>query len=169
MKALFQKKLNQKMETINPKALIEKDGQVGVLQQPSGGGAISFKGVEGIEVPKDSKSEKAAIDLAKAMTEKEMKELKHILTLFAKPGKQLFDPETLEITNEGKSALDAALDLINKEKDGKPLSRSESEKLPHAKTAWKIYGASVGRINASYGEPDNPSAGQPIDWRQYDR
>jgi hypothetical protein len=144
--------------------LIEKDGQVGVLQQPSGGGAISFEGVEGIEVPKDSKSSKAAIDVAKAMTDNEMKSLKAVLTPFAKPGKELFDFATGELTNDGKSAIDGALDLINKQKEGKALTATEQKKVRHAYRAWEIYSQISDRVSAPYygAEGDNESS-----WRAW--
>lgn len=168
MKAIFAKKLNNKPQAINPDYLVQKGDEVGVLQQPSGGGAIQFSSVDGVEMPKDYKKTKQQIDAAKALTDREMKDLKAVLAPFAKPGKQLIDFETGELSNEGKSALDAALDLINKDREGKPLSSSDKEKLTRAKQAWRIYNASADRISSSYGEPDKPGKGKPIDFRRYD-
>jgi hypothetical protein len=150
---------------VGPGGSVVKDGNPVPFTGPTPPTGIAKKGAElGIDVTKLPKRQKGALlgthekikepkpgEIAKVQTEQDAKNLKTVLTPFAKPGRTLIDPDTLELTNEGKSALDVALDLHQKYKvSPETLTPQEKKKLKYAIDAWKIYGVIAERAAAQY-------------------
>lgn len=98
--------------------------------------AEDLKSKEAIAIIKAKGAGSAA---ARKKAEEFLKDLKILSKPFAKPGSQVIDPVTLEITNEGKSAWDAANEFLQKYKDKTEMSSAERRKIDDAKRFLEVF------------------------------
>lgn len=117
----FEKKVSE--AGLDPSKLTTKEKQIGAGIR------------EKIKEPKPGDTSAAG----KKKAEEFIKDLKILGKPFAKPGKEMIDPQTLEIKNEGKSAWDAANDFLQKYKDKKELSPAERRKVDDAKRFLEVF------------------------------
>jgi hypothetical protein len=118
------------------------------------------------EKEKTAKPGEAGFKTSKAQTEMFAKDIKLMLTPFAKPGKTLIDPETYELTNEGKGAMDAASDLWQKYQDKKPLTPQEKRKVGQARDVLDAFSKMFGTVYSKY-DTKSKAKGKNKSWKKY--
>lgn len=148
-------------DIVNPTGVVSQEGKPGLITQK--GGDIKFEeipgGLDTSSIPGGSgggggvsADEKRAFDLM-------VKRMETELEPFAEPGKQVIDPDTLEITHEGKNALRAAMKIVQKyQDDPKSLDKSEMELLNNAIRAVQIYQSISESNRRAFGLEKNPAA-----------
>jgi len=113
--------------------------------------------------PKDSKG---AFDAQKAETEVMIKDLTLLLKPFAKSGTMLLISDSGDLTKAGQTALDAASDLWQKQKDKpKSMSPQEKRKVNQAKELLQTYEVMRQRIQSKYSRQGG--AGGKQSWKDY--
>ena len=103
---------------------------------------------------------KGDTDAAKKDIDRMKAELSIVLQPFA-GSKQTFDPNTGEVTQDGKTALDAVHVLVTKYRNKEPLTDSEKGKLKHAIRAWDMYGKMSDQVSGRWQGEKNAS------WRDW--
>jgi hypothetical protein len=118
----------------------------GVITKEQGNVALGFSKAEAPSerIAADKSRRAGLLDVAEKMSNlqgKEYEALKKklglVLTPFVGEGKSTVDPDTGEMTTEGKNGLKEAAKLLDK--DSAALTDSEKRLLPHAQKAWAVY------------------------------
>lgn len=120
---------------------------------------------EGVGKGEDAlKISKALAELSEKERNIFKKDMDFVLRPFASKGTELFD-EDGEMTPAANTALDEALQLIDKADAGKDLTPAEKKKLTHARRAWDMYNKISGKVAAGYEGKKTGGAG--ISWKDY--
>jgi hypothetical protein len=126
-----------KNKVINPTDIVTQGGKAGLVTQ-AGGGA-QFSPIQG-GLDTSSLPAKTGQMNAGQTYNMNVKQLETELMPFVEKGKSAIDPETLEITNDGRNAIMSAIKLLEKNKEN-PTSLTQPEKsiLPNAMRAVQMY------------------------------